>query len=111
MNQKQAVATLYLVAIVLGLCAVMIVSTGYMKVVLSIAALAGTAYTVTRIARYPHYEQPRHRHRSQDEAQEGGAGVPHEDLGGVAVVGDESDAPAHQGRADHRHLHVAHRPP
>ena len=54
MNQKQAVATLYLVAIVLGLCAVMIVSTGYMKVVLSIAALAGTAYTVARIARYPH---------------------------------------------------------
>ena len=53
-------------------------------------------------------EQPRHRYRSQDEAQEGGAGVPHEDLGGVAVVGDESDAPAHQGRADHRHLHVAH---
>ena len=54
MNQKQAVATLYLVAIVLGLCAVMIVSTGYLKVVLSIAALAGTAYTVARIARYPH---------------------------------------------------------
>ena len=44
MNQKQAVATLYLVAIVLGLCAVMIVSTGYMKVVLSIAALAGTMF-------------------------------------------------------------------
>ena len=54
MNQKQAVATLYLVATVLGLCAVMIVSTGYMKVVLSVAALAGTAYTVARIARYPH---------------------------------------------------------
>ena len=54
MNQKQAVATLYLVAGVLGLCAVMIVTTGYVKVILSIAALAGTAYTAARIARYPH---------------------------------------------------------
>ena len=54
MNQKQAVATLYLVAGVLGLCAVMIVTSGYVKVILSVAALAGTAYTVTRIVRYPH---------------------------------------------------------
>lgn len=54
MNQKQAVATLYLVAGVLGLCAVMVVTTGYVKVILSIAALAGVAYTVARIARYPH---------------------------------------------------------
>ena len=54
MNQKQAVATLYLVSCVLGLCAVMIVSTGYMKTILSIVALVITAYTATRIARYPH---------------------------------------------------------
>lgn len=54
MNQKQAVATLYMVAGVLGLCAVMIVTSGYVKVILSAAALIGTAYTVTRIARYPH---------------------------------------------------------
>jgi len=54
MNQKQAVATLYMVSAVLGLCAVMVVSSGYVKLILSIAALAGTAFTVTRIARYPH---------------------------------------------------------
>ncbi len=54
MNQKQAVATLYLVAGVLGLCAVMIVTSGYIKVILSIVALVGVAFTVARIARYPH---------------------------------------------------------
>ena len=54
MNQKQAVATLYLVAGVLGLCAVMIVTSGYVKVILSVAALVGVAITVARIARYPH---------------------------------------------------------
>lgn len=54
MNQKQAVATLYMVAGVLGLCAVMIVTTGYVKVILSVAALIGVAITVARIARYPH---------------------------------------------------------
>ncbi|MBD5154235.1 MAG: undecaprenyl/decaprenyl-phosphate alpha-N-acetylglucosaminyl 1-phosphate transferase [Oscillibacter sp.] len=58
MNQKQAVATLYMVAGVLGLCAVMIVTSGYVKVILSIAALVGTAYTVARIIRYPH-EHPK----------------------------------------------------
>ena len=60
MNQKQAVATLYLVAGILGLCAVMIVTSGYVKVILSVAALVGTAYTVARIARYPHeHHHPR----------------------------------------------------
>ena len=54
MNQKQAVATLYMVSTVLGLCAVMIVSEGYMKLILSIAALLVTAFTVARIARRPH---------------------------------------------------------
>ena len=54
MNQKQAVATLYMVAGVLGLCAVMIVTSGYIKVILSVAALVGVAITVARIARYPH---------------------------------------------------------
>lgn len=54
MNQKQAVATLYMVATVLGLCAVMIVSSGYMKLILSMVAMLVTAFTVARIARYPH---------------------------------------------------------
>ncbi len=58
MNQKQAVATLYMVAGVLGLCAVMIITNGYVKVILSIAALAGTAYTVARIAHYEHPKPP-----------------------------------------------------
>ena len=54
MNQKQAVATLYMVSTVLGLCAVMIVSEGYMKLVLSMVAMLVTAFTVARIARCPH---------------------------------------------------------
>lgn len=54
MNQKQAVATLYLVAGVLGLCAVMVVTTGYVKVVLFIVALIGTAVTAARIVHYDH---------------------------------------------------------
>ena len=62
MNQKQAVATLYLVAGVLGLCAVMIVTTGYVKLILSVAALIGVAFTVARIARYPHD----HHHKKED---------------------------------------------
>ena len=53
MNQKQAVATLYLISGVLGLCAVMIVSSGYVKLILFAAALLVTAYTVARIVRYP----------------------------------------------------------
>lgn len=54
MNQKQAVATLYMVAGVLGLCAVMVVTKGYAKMLLLGIALVGTTYTVARIARYPH---------------------------------------------------------
>ncbi len=69
MNQKQAVATLYLVAGVLGLCAVMIVTTGYVKVILSVAALAGTAYTAARIARYPH-DHPHDRRPPEEAAEE-----------------------------------------
>lgn len=57
MNQKQAVATLYMVATVLGLCAVMIVSHGYMKVVLSVVAIVATGFTVAQIARYPREEK------------------------------------------------------
>ena len=53
MNQKQAVATLYMISGVLGLCAVMIVSSGYVKLILFASALLVTAYTVARIARYP----------------------------------------------------------
>ena len=54
MNQKQAVATLYLISGVLGLCAVMIVSSGYVKLILFAAALLITAYTAARIIRHPH---------------------------------------------------------
>ena len=53
MNQKQAVATLYLISGVLGLCAVMIVSSGYIKMILFAVARLVTAYTVARIIRYP----------------------------------------------------------
>jgi len=63
MNQKQAVATLYMVAGVLGLCAVMIVTKGYVKLILLAVALVATAYTVARIARYPH---DHHRHEESD---------------------------------------------
>lgn len=70
MNQKQAVATLYMVAGVLGLCAVMIVTSGYIKVILSVVALAGTAFTVARIARYPH-EHPKQ--NTQDAGPETGS--------------------------------------
>lgn len=73
MNQKQAVATLYLVAGVLGLCAVMIVTTGYVKLILSIAALVGTAYTATHIARYPH-DHPKAEPAEEDAASPGETG-------------------------------------
>ena len=69
MNQKQAVATLYMVAAVLGLCAVMIVTSGYIKVILSIAALVGTAYTVARIIRYPH-EHPKQETPAEEQPEE-----------------------------------------
>lgn len=59
MNQKQAVATLYMVGSVLGLCAVMIVTEGYVKMILLAIALIATAYTVTRIVRYHHDHQKR----------------------------------------------------
>ena len=55
-----------MVAGVLGLCAVMIVTSGYVKVILSVIALAGVAYTVARIASYPHEHQ-----RSAADAPEG----------------------------------------
>ncbi|MBR2132883.1 MAG: undecaprenyl/decaprenyl-phosphate alpha-N-acetylglucosaminyl 1-phosphate transferase, partial [Oscillospiraceae bacterium] len=50
----QAVATLYLISAVLGVCAVMIISNGPLKMILFLTALLVTAYTVARIARYPH---------------------------------------------------------
>lgn len=73
MNQKQAVATLYMVATVLGLCAVMIVSEGYMKLILSMVAMLVTAFTVARIAHYPHEHKkdnltgPDHVHEDKEE--------------------------------------------
>ena len=70
MNQKQAVATLYLIATVLGLCAVMIVTRGYIKVILSIAALGGVAFTVARIARYPHGHPKEDSHPKGQEGEE-----------------------------------------
>ena len=80
MNQKQAVATLYLVAGVLGLCAVMIVTTGYVKMILSAAALAGVAYTVARIARYPHDhpKPPAQEEASGEHSSETASGGPEE---------------------------------
>lgn len=66
MNQKQAVATLYMIAGVLGLCAVMIVTRGYVKMILLAVALIGVAYTATRIARYPH---DHHKHVEADKEE------------------------------------------
>ena len=74
MNQKQAVATLYMVAGVLGLCAVMIVTSGYVKVILSVIALAGVAYTVARIARFPHDHPHKDAPASQEPEQGSGTG-------------------------------------
>lgn len=66
MNQKQAVATLYLISGVLGLCAVMIVSSGYIKLILFAAALLVTAYTVARIIRYPHESKKESHDQTED---------------------------------------------
>ena len=46
----------------LGLCAVMIVTSGYIKLILSVSALVGVAITVARIARYPHD----HHHKKEE---------------------------------------------
>ena len=53
-------------------------------------------------------EHSLHRHRGQDIAQEGGAGVAHEDLGGVEVIGQKADARSGQGPHHHRHVLLAH---
>ncbi len=82
MNQKQAVATLYMVAGVLGLIAVMIVSRGYVKVILSVVALVGTAYTVARIVRYPHEHPHDHPGQEPEKAGEPPRGDPAEQGGG-----------------------------
>ena len=74
MNQKQAVATLYMVAAVLGLCAVMVVTSGYVKLILSIAALAGTGKSVARIARFPHDHPHKDAPASQEPEQGSGTG-------------------------------------
>ncbi len=87
MNQKQAVATLYLVAGVLGLCAVMIVTSGYVKVILSAVALVATAYTVARIARYPHEH---HHHPEQVHAHDGGSNTPA--AGEQEATGDKKES-------------------
>jgi UDP-GlcNAc:undecaprenyl-phosphate GlcNAc-1-phosphate transferase len=77
MNQKQAVATLYMVAGVLGLCAVMIVTSGYVKVILSVIALVATAYTVAHIVRYPHGHPhpPKPEEEKPEEASDSGQEV------------------------------------
>ena len=49
-------------------------------------------------------EQALDGHGGQDVTQEGGAGVAHEHLGGVHVVGHEAHAGPHQGRHHHSHL-------
>ncbi len=43
-------------------------------------------------------EQALNGHHRQNIAQEGGARVPHEDLGGIHVVGQKADTPAPPGR-------------
>ena len=48
-----------------------------------------------------HLEQALDGDGGQHEAQEGGAGVAHEDLGGVEVIGDEADAGTQQRRQHH----------
>ena len=55
-------------------------------------------------------EQALDGHGGQNIAQEGGAGVAHEHLGGVHVVGHEAHAGPHQGRHHHGHLALARRP-
>ena len=55
MNQKQAVATLYMISAVLGLCAVMLVSTGGGKIVILLAALALVGVIAARTI-FPHHE-------------------------------------------------------
>ena len=48
-----------------------------------------------------HLEQALDRNGGQQEAQEGGAGVAHEDLGGVEIIGNEAQAGTQQRRQDH----------
>ena len=52
-------------------------------------------------------EQAVDRHHRQDITQEGGAGVAHEDLGGVHVVGQKADTPAGQGGHEQGHVPLA----
>ena len=52
-------------------------------------------------------EQPLDGHGRQNIAQKGSAGVPHEHLGGVHVVGHEAHTGSHQGSHHHRHLELA----
>ncbi len=54
-------------------------------------------------------EQALDGHGGQHKAQEGGAGVPHEDLGRVQVIGQKADAGAGQGGHQDGHLGLGHR--
>lgn len=53
-------------------------------------------------------EEPLDRNHRQDEAQEGGPGIPHEDFRRVQVIGQEAQAAAHQGRHQEGHLGLPH---
>ena len=53
-------------------------------------------------------EEPLDGHGGQDVAQEGGAGIAHEHLGGVHIVGHEADAGPHESRHDDGHLGLGH---
>ena len=55
------------------------------------------------------FEQPLDGYHRQDEAQEGGAGVSHEDLGRVQVIGKKADASAGQGGHEEGYLRFGHR--
>jgi len=57
MNQKQAVATLYMISAVLGLCAVMLASTGGGKVLIFLVALVLVGIITARIIHQQHLEQ------------------------------------------------------
>jgi UDP-GlcNAc:undecaprenyl-phosphate GlcNAc-1-phosphate transferase len=71
MSQKQAVAVLYQVSGVLGIFAVMIVTSGYLKVALCAVALIATAYTVTYIARLPHEKAKKDNDDQSDHSNHG----------------------------------------
>lgn len=54
------------------------------------------------------FEQSLKGNTSQNIPQERGAGIAHENLGRIHVIGHKPDARTHQCRHDHRHLRLGH---